>query len=233
MAYPGGKAGSGVYQAIINLMPPHKVYIEPFVGGGAIIKAKLPAPIANIAIDRDAAAPGLHLENIPLFTAIAADSIQCLPGLLDTLHCPPSDVLIYCDPPYIIRTRSSQRSIYRYEMTELDHINLLGILVDLASYGAMIMVSGYDNDLYQGTLSDWRTVTYLAMTRGGGQHVETVWCSFAEPWELHDYRYLGRDFRERERIKRKQARWVNRLQRMDSQERAALMQAINQVRTSV
>lgn len=34
--YFGGKAGSGTYQTIINQIPPHRVYIEPFVGGGAI-----------------------------------------------------------------------------------------------------------------------------------------------------------------------------------------------------
>jgi hypothetical protein len=35
VSYPGGKNGLGVYQAIINRMPPHQVYIEPFLGLGA------------------------------------------------------------------------------------------------------------------------------------------------------------------------------------------------------
>lgn len=43
MTYPGGKAAAGVYQRIINLMPPHSLYIEPFLGGGAIMKLKKPA----------------------------------------------------------------------------------------------------------------------------------------------------------------------------------------------
>lgn len=33
--YLGGKNGSGVYQAIINLLPPHDTYIEGFLGTGA------------------------------------------------------------------------------------------------------------------------------------------------------------------------------------------------------
>ena len=37
VTYPGGKSGSGVYQQLINLMPPHKIYIEAFLGGGAIM----------------------------------------------------------------------------------------------------------------------------------------------------------------------------------------------------
>jgi hypothetical protein len=40
------------------------------------------------------------------------------------------------------------------------------------------------------------------------------------------YRYLGEDFRERERIKRKKQRWVNRLHTMPTLERRALLNAI-------
>jgi hypothetical protein len=52
VTYPGGKGGAGVYQAIINLMPPHRVYVEPFLGGGSILKLKRPA-IASIGVDSD------------------------------------------------------------------------------------------------------------------------------------------------------------------------------------
>lgn len=53
--YPGGKNGAGVYQRIINLMPPHEVYIEPFLGSGAVLAHKRPA-LVNIGIDLDQAA---------------------------------------------------------------------------------------------------------------------------------------------------------------------------------
>ena len=41
------------------------------------------------------------------------------------------------------------------------------------------------------------------MTRGGRLATEWVWMNYPEPIALHDYRYLGEDFREREPIKRK------------------------------
>lgn len=53
MGYPGGKSGPGVYHRLINLMPPHLVYCEPFLGGGAVMRLKLPAPY-NIGVDLDA-----------------------------------------------------------------------------------------------------------------------------------------------------------------------------------
>jgi site-specific DNA-adenine methylase len=34
MRYPGGKGGAGVYQTIINNIPPHDTYIETHLGGG-------------------------------------------------------------------------------------------------------------------------------------------------------------------------------------------------------
>ena len=49
MSYPGGKAGSGVYQTIINQMPPHKTYIEAFVCAGGVLRNKRRAEV-NIAI---------------------------------------------------------------------------------------------------------------------------------------------------------------------------------------
>src|SRR5579883_3303215 len=66
--YPGGKAGDGVFQRIINLMPPHQVYIEPFFGGGAIMRLKRPARV-NIGIDRDRTA--LKMASLPAPAPIA------------------------------------------------------------------------------------------------------------------------------------------------------------------
>jgi hypothetical protein len=54
--------------------------------------------------------------------------------------------------------------------------------------------------------------------------------NFAEPLELHDYRFLGKGFRERERIKRKRLRWRARLERMPALERHALMATIEELK---
>ena len=41
MRYPGGKGGAGVYQTIINNIPPHDTYIETHLGGGNILERGL------------------------------------------------------------------------------------------------------------------------------------------------------------------------------------------------
>lgn len=50
-SYPGGKSGAGVYQRIINLIPPHKILIVPFAGHCGIVRNILPAE-ETIVIDR-------------------------------------------------------------------------------------------------------------------------------------------------------------------------------------
>lgn len=39
MAYSGGKGGDGVFQKIINQMPPHQIYVEAFLGMGSVLRA--------------------------------------------------------------------------------------------------------------------------------------------------------------------------------------------------
>jgi len=129
---------------------------------------------------------------------------------------------VYCDPPYLLETRKSG-PLYRYECTTAQHQKLLIILRQLP---CQVMVSGYWSPLYAEALHDWYAVHFEVMTRGGSQATEWLWCNFLPPQSLHDYRYLGQNFRERERIKRKTQRWKARLLKMPALERQALLTAL-------
>ncbi len=132
--------------------------------------------------------------------------------------------LVYCDPPYLMSTRSGKR-LYEHEMSDVDHRRLLRVLLELP---CMVMISGYSSALYAKELKGWNATAFQTTTRGGRTVAEWVWYNFPPPVELHDYRYLGRDFRERERIKRKKQRWTARLARMPILERQALLCAISE-----
>ena len=119
MVYPGGKNGSGVYQTIINRMPPHAVYIEPFLGSGAILRMKRPA-LRNIGIDRD---PDALKQFEALIaghddaagaTVINGDAFAFLSAYRFTGH-----ELVYCDPPYLHDTRG-RHDLYRHEWSQAD-----------------------------------------------------------------------------------------------------------------
>ena len=42
-SYPGGKSGAGIYQRLINLIPPHQVLIVPFAGHCGVVRNIRPA----------------------------------------------------------------------------------------------------------------------------------------------------------------------------------------------
>jgi len=308
VGYPGGKNAAGVYQKIINLMPPHQVYIEPFLGGGAVMRLKKPAK-ENLGLDLEPSvvsawrarlartddareAPDLAmaaelagngdthrrrspetamvatsarsddggskitgdgdggpasemaiLPAVPPETALRSASLELAlptsapsqPASRDVFHFECRDgidflakypfkgsELVYCDPPYLLSTRGNRR-IYRYELSDRQHRRLLKIINRMP---CMVMISGYWSEMYATALKDWNSISFEAMTRGGRKATEWLWFNFPEPIALHDYRFLGKDFRERERIKRKKLRWVNRLQKMPLLERRALLSAI-------
>ena len=241
MSYPGGKNGAGVYQTIINRMPPHSVYIEPFLGGGAILRLKQPAAL-NIGIDLDSAAIARMREwarGLSGSRTAKTSEVRRRPTPEKAMHdrqfrfqCGDGiaflksykftgDEMVYCDPPYMMETRT--RSLYRFEMTDAQHLELLRVLQSLP---CRVMISGYFTKLYDLELTSWNVARYDAMTRGGHTATEFLWLNFPAPVALHDYSYLGSNFRERERIKRKKLRWVNRLKRMPTLEKQCLLDAI-------
>lgn len=206
-------------------MPPHECYVEAFLGSGAIMRTKRPAA-RNIGVDRDAAAlDGFRALVESECCSIALSDVEVLHGnaLADDwlLQFYGPSTLIYCDPPYVHSTRTGG-VLYRFEMTNDDHLMLL----DQARRSTCrFMISGYRSALYEAGLQGWHSIDYQAHTRGG-MKTETLWMNFAPPTTLHDYRFLGQGYRERERIKRKKARWIERLKRMDRLERQAILAAI-------
>ena len=225
-------------QSLINLMPPHEVYIEPFLGSGAVLRRKRPAACSNVGIDCDPRAIAAFSEfRVPSLRLVTGDSRQYLREYfgLSRERSPAfashvrfmmrahENHLVYADPPYLGSTRKGRRR-YAYElMTETEHIELLRILTSLP---AMVMISGYRSELYDRTLRDWRRVEIASMTHGGPRW-ESVWMNYPEPCELHDYRFLGRDCYDRLRIRRKIARHVGKLRKLPALERAAILKALN------
>lgn len=220
LAVPGGKAGAGVYQSIINQFPPHRRYIEPFAGSAAVRRLMRPSPLSLlIELDRDQAAR--------LVAAFAGDSaVTVMNGdALDWLARSVSyhDDLVFADPPYLASSRRSSAPLYACELaTPLEHRRLLALLKSLP---AMVAIAHYDCPFYRAELPGWRTISFTGFTRSGPRP-ETLWMNYPEPFALHDYAFLGSDYRERERIKRKAARWTAKLERMPRLERQALLSAI-------
>lgn len=92
---------------------------------------------------------------------------------IDTLH--------FVDPPYVLNTRVIRGGMgyYRHEMTNVQHQELLSLLKTLSG---MVIVSGYECDLYRDMLSDWTSVSKSARAqayRGTKLATETLWLNQA------------------------------------------------------
>lgn len=234
MSYDGGKGGSGVWQKIISMMPPHSTYIEPFVGGGSVLLRKRPAEV-NIAIDLDTeAVDALSRDCRTTGRRDIALKLDDALGWLQTLRfrkTPADQTLIYCDPPYLLSTRSCKQPIYRHElMTDAEHRRLLKLLKKLP---CLVMLSGYRSALYDELLGEWRREDFYTTNRRGTRVLESVWLNFPEPLELHDYRWLGTGWRDRERIKKMRNRWGAKLANMPALQRHALMASIEELRSNL
>lgn len=215
MGYPGGKGKC--YQRLINLMPPHETYIETHLGGGAVLRTKRPAK-TNIGIDIDERVVSTWKQNHPAWcTVIQADAATFLEQ-----YPFQGNELVYADPPYVAATRRRTK-IYRHEYSDADHVRLLEVLTALP---CMVMISGYENPVYEGRLQGWRRVSFSANTQNGVRE-ESVWLNYAEPEQLHDASFLGSTFREREAVKRRHQRLFERFGRMEPAEREHVLHVLN------
>lgn len=212
----GSKAASGLYQPIIAMMPPHDTYIETHLGSGAIMKRK-PAALHNIAIDLDPKVLQKFKCEYPI------EKVNTSAHEFLSTYIFRGRELVYCDPPYLHYTRSSKRR-YRFDYEEQDHIELLKILKSLP---CSVMLSGYPSQLYDELLSDWGNFELQVMSQGGVR-TEKIWFNFT-PDRVHWSRYAGKNFTDRQRIKRKAATWGRRYQALPRYERLAVLSSMMDV----
>ena len=212
-SYFGSKATSGLCQPIIAMMPPHDTYIETHLGGGAIMQRK-PSALRNIAIDLDPKPLKVFECDYPV------EKIHACAHQFLSSYAYRGRELVYCDPPYLHHTRSSTRR-YRFDYEEQDHIGLLEILKGLP---CSVILSGYPSYVYDELLADWGTLELQVMNQGGVR-TEKLWFNFM-PDRVHWCRYAGKNFTDRQRIKRKAETWGRRYQELPRAERLAVLSSI-------
>jgi site-specific DNA-adenine methylase len=218
--FVGSKGGAGVAQWIISAMPAHRVYVEPFLGKGVVLKLKKPAAV-SIGIDYDAGVIDNYWcrHSQPGLAIVHGDALAVLP----CLKVEP-DWLVYADPPYLGSARSCQRRYYRREMfAEAAHERLLSVLTGLQ---CMVMISGYASSLYAERLASWTVKTFWTVNRRGKRCREFLWMNFTIPAVLHDSRHVGNNFTDRQRIKRKACRWTKKFLAMADHERQAIWDSL-------
>lgn len=123
--------------------------------------AKAWAEYPDIIIPASERMRGVQIENLPAIELIKRYNT--------------SDVFIYADPPYLHRTR--KKYLYKYEMMDSDHVEMLDVLMH---HPGPVMISGYENDLYDSILKGWVKIKKEARAEGGAKREECLWMNYAD-----------------------------------------------------
>lgn len=83
------------------------------------------------------------------------------------------NTLIYCDPPYLQNLR--KKNMYAHEIRDAYHVQLLEVLKNSQS---KIVLSGYDNEMYNEALTDWHTDEKETTVQMGLHRTEKLWMNF-------------------------------------------------------
>jgi len=217
--YYGGKNGNGTRQIIINFIPPHHNYIEAFMGSGAILHYKKLAQGLNIGIEIDTDTIGKFKNRFSSEVEIIhSDSLKWLKEFKH--HSP--DTFIYLDPPYPIESRKEGKKRYKYEFSNKNHIELLKFISTCKS---KIAISTYPNPLYKKMLKKWNVESFFSKTQKG-MAMELLYMNYKRPTILHDFSFVGKNFTERQRIKRRIKNQIRILASLDPLERNAIFTSL-------
>lgn len=125
------------------------------------------------------AAAGQRLTGVLIENRNAAEVIK--------QHDAPT-TLHFVDPPYVHSTRVLQaggKGYYRHELCDEEHLHLLETIQKLSG---MVVITGYESDLYNDILTGWtihKTTARISAGRGTGIRTEVAWINPACNDALH------------------------------------------------
>lgn len=112
--------------------------------------------------------------------------IENLPAVELIRRYDTADVFMYLDPPYLHGIR--KKYLYKYEMTDNEHIQLLELIKE---HPGKIMISGYENSLYNDYLSGWNKVCKNTLAERGLKRTEVLWMNYSIDTQMRIEDYPG------------------------------------------
>jgi DNA adenine methylase len=223
MYYPGNKNIPGLIQKIVNQIPPCTDFYELYAGSAAVSRFLSAAAVTSVRYHLNDIDPAVtDKNNYPAGSTVttlpAVDLIQSIPlaGYLKTYF-------FFIDPPYHHDSRPYNSHLYKFEMSHDDHVQLLLAVADL-KYNCMIIHPWCF--LYDKFLEGWRTVQ-VKVRYHNKTSVENLYMNYPRPVKLLTYGMYGTDCWDRQRIKRKGDRLVQKLLSLPEAERNYILDRIN------
>jgi site-specific DNA-adenine methylase len=153
----------------------------------------------------------------------AVDAITYINNNLDKLN---NDDFVFLDPPYHPETRPNSLNLYKYELSAVDHEQLLSSVLKLK---CPVMIIHPACELYDDNLildNGWRFVD-LKIRYHNKISLERLYMNYAIPKKLLITKFLGKDCWDRQRIKRKGDRMIAKLKALPAPELQYILEKIN------
>lgn len=133
--------------------------------------------------NRSGSTPAVDWVNLPDSLELAIDRvmgvvIESRPALQVMASHDSAETLHFVDPPYLHETRARAHrrtdngGVYRHELTDQDHAELLDTLCGLSG---MVILAGYPSGLYDNRLKGWNRVERAALADGALPRTEVLW----------------------------------------------------------
>lgn len=222
-AYPGQKKIFGFYHKIINQIPKHENYYELFAGSAAIAKLLIEKnSTANFFLnDKDKC---ITDNLVCIFRKAKTYNEPAIKIISKKLIAADTDTFVFMDPPYLHSTRPNSTKLYKYEMSDFDHKQLLSSVLQL---NCNVMIVHPVCDLYDEWLKGWRKVL-IKVRYNTKTSLECLYMNYDVPSTLQTDAYLGTDCWDRQRIKRKAVSLVKKLTALPKLERDYVIKRVQE-----
>lgn len=223
MYYPGNKNIPGLIQKIVNQIPPCTDFYELFAGSAAVSKYLSVLEVLSVRyhlndLDQEITVKNDYPAGSIVTSVTAVELLKSLKSVRD-----PESIFVFLDPPYHFDSRPNNLHLYKFEMTNDDHVQLLSAVQDL-NYNCMIIHPGCD--LYDRSLKSWRTVQ-LKVRYHKKTSLVTLYMNYPRPVQLLTFNLYGTDCWDRQRIKRKGDRLVKKLLSLPEVERNYILSRLS------
>lgn len=215
--YPGQKKINGVFQAIINEIPKCTDFYEVFCGSAQLSKIIMSiCPDIKIHLnDLDSAV--IDKYSFPSAVCTNLHSLELLSVIEKNDY---EGSIMFIDPPYQHCSRIGNEKLYTFEMSDQDHIDFFNYV---SSSKIKMIIIHPKNCIYDKLINlGWR-YKEIKIRYHNKTSIERIYCNYAVPVELMTYKYIGINFTDRQRIKRKCERFSKKLQLLPVIEREAII----------
>lgn len=218
--YKGNKNIPGTIQKILNHIPAASVFIELFSGSASVSQyiAKLDQPPRIMLNDLSAAVQSFHsILPAEFFNLDFRIFIESQISLLDRFSAS-----VFVDPPYLHSTRVNSLCLYDHELTTDDHLQLISSLLAMEQN---IIIIHPSCELYNDSFSTWHkskvSIRYHRKTS-----IEIIYTNFSPDLPLMYPYFIGSDCWDRQRIKRKVFRTIQKVSSLPPGERQFLFSSL-------